>query len=84
MAWWMRGNERELLMALLSDDRVALLSDFYGEERVADNNFVVSLILFKNGMGELTKGDQMLRTPVSVRACLGVVKVTVSNEKDET
>ena len=41
MAWWMRGNERELLMALLSDDRVALLSDFYGEERVADNNFVV-------------------------------------------
>ena len=41
MAWWMRGNERELLMALLSDNRVALLSDFYGEERVADNNFVV-------------------------------------------
>ena len=39
---WMRWNERELLMALLSDDiRVALLSDFYDEERVADNNFVV-------------------------------------------
>ena len=33
---------------------------------------------------ESYKGIPMLRTPVSVRACVGVVKVTVPNEKDET
>ena len=45
---------------------------------------VVSLILNRReGMGTY-KGRPMLRTPVSVRACVGVGKVTVPNEKDET
>jgi len=57
-------KERELLMALLSNDILPLYASFMSK-----------IVL---------KGRPMVRKPVSVRACVGVVKVTVPKLKDET
>ena len=79
-------NERELLIALLSNDILPLYASTMSK--------IMSLIIFlkqyviidvlKIGERGSYKGRPILRTPVSVRACVGVVKVTVPKLKDET